>query len=148
MSPAEMLRHHVTGAVQRGEAQPVHEIPAADNRAEVRFNAWRARWKASYDALESFRRILQAKYGDEKHANRTERAKLDRLRERASKDSGKLIDYVCANSPRDWRAGVPCHWINSELRWEDVVTRGELSTVPPPAYGYTDRDMKRFAAAL
>lgn len=29
MSPIDVLRHHVTGAIERGEAEPITEAPAA-----------------------------------------------------------------------------------------------------------------------
>lgn len=35
MSPIEMLRHHVTGAIERGEKQPIVEVPVS--QGETRF---------------------------------------------------------------------------------------------------------------
>jgi hypothetical protein len=88
---------------------------------------------------------LRVKYSAVHYAKPAERKRLDAMRERINRLADKLFAIIDADSGRDWHSGVPWHWIVTSLSYDDMTTRGQLAVVPPPAYGYTDRDMQIFA---
>lgn len=116
--------------------------------AEERFNALRDKWEAAQLQLEQLRRELVGKYGEWNYAKNSELKRVEQLRARANKASDRLMEHIFTHASREWRAGVPTYWIVRELKWADVITTGPLSVVPPPAFGYTERDMVRFAGKV
>lgn len=118
-----------------------------------KFESAQARYRAAHEARETYRfDVLFRKYGprtpSESWMLKGERAKLERYQAAMDRASDSLFAVLESSSPRAWGSTVPHHWIMSELTWQDVVTDGALSVTPPPAYGYTQRDVARFAAAL
>jgi hypothetical protein len=123
---------------------------AADKR---RFETAQARYRAAYDARETFRlEVLARKYGtrtpSESWLLKGERDKLERYQSAMDRASDALFSVLDTVAPRHWRSTVPHHWIMTELVWADAVTEDELSVTPPPAYGASTRDVACFAAAL
>lgn len=97
-------------------------------------------------AVQDQRATLDAKYGDRRYCSTRERRALDVLDRAERRAWDAFWRYLCAISPRDWAAGVPVVWLRDSLTFADAVTRGPLSVVPPPAYGYDDRAMRQYAA--
>jgi hypothetical protein len=129
---------------------PPHEPTAKDQRA---FDRARARYLDAQSREDTYRlEVILRKYGSLRPSvswlNRTETAKLEtfaRARDRAGEALLAVLDRVGC---RQWRSGVPYHWIMSNLSWDDATTRDALSVVPPCAYGSSARDMERFARAI
>ena len=82
---------------------------------------------------------LERKYGATPSFNysKADQNRLGRLRRAEDRASARMFRLLEA-SPRDWRAGVPSHWVCAHLPYADAARpKGErLSTVPPCAYGY------------
>lgn len=112
---------------------------------ESRFSALQERFRKAADAASNLRFALNYKYGEVYNAKRSERDKLDKLRERESKAADAIFAWLEANSPRNWRHGCPYYWICTELTYADAVTSGALSVVPPVCYGGSPQDSIRFA---
>ena len=91
---------------------------------------------------------LRVKYSAVCYASKTERKRLDALRARIDKTADRLFAMLDEISPRGWRSGAPWHWIITQLTYDDAVSSGQLAVVPPPAYGYNDRDMQLFAQPI
>lgn len=113
-----------------------------------KFDTLQARIGAAQREYDTMRVDLVVKYGDLAYATRTARAQLDRLSARVDRYGNKLYALLDRVSPRDWRSGVPVSHVHTRLTWHDATTREALGTVPPPAYGGTDTQMRAFAAAL
>lgn len=93
---------------------------------------------AAWDA----RSALSLKYGPngERWAKASEKAKLEKLTKKDETIRDRFFELLDRISPRTWR-GVPSHWLMDKLTWEDAVTHGPLTHRPPPAYGYSERDL-------
>jgi hypothetical protein len=111
-----------------------------------RFSQLQTRAQSSAREARDYRIGLHVKYGGSVHwASRGERSRLEQLDRRASKDCDRLHAYVSAISPRDWTQGIPSRWVVDCLTYADAVTRGPLSRVPDPAWGYTEAYARQFA---
>ncbi len=110
------------------------------------------RWQTASRKAEVALDAIRAKYTWAAHpfiyANKTERGRYDRALAAENKAALAAFAWLDDNSPRDWRGGAPVGWIRDHLTFDDAITRGALSEVPPPAYGSTAAQMRRFAAAL
>lgn len=113
-----------------------------------KFERLQAKWKAANEAELSFRRELKMKYGEVWKAPRGKENRLQVLAERESKAMDKLLDWLDSNSPRNWHSGCPVYFIMEELSYDDAVTSGQLSVVPPAPYGYSNTDMVHFSRAV
>jgi hypothetical protein len=113
-----------------------------------RFNKLQAQIRDLDRQQNELRIDLRVKYSDPCYASKTERKRLEQFSARIDRLAGKVFTILDTDSPRDWRSGAPWHWILTTLTYDDAITRGQLAIVPPPAYGYTDRDMQRFAMPL
>jgi len=70
---------------------------------------------------------------------RTEQKRRESARDAVDKTTDKFLEYLDQISPRNWREGVPAHWVYEDLTYEDAVRPldEKLSVVPPLAYGCT-----------
>lgn len=119
----------------------------------ARFEAARRRYLDVRRDRERFQLdVLVVKYGRMEPQlswlTRGEVARLDVLRRRENRVSDAMFALLDEYGGRNWRSLVPYTWVMSELSWEDATTTGQLSVVPPPGYGSTVVDMKRFAAPV
>lgn len=116
--------------------------------ARKRFDGIRRLWSAVQERRQTFSRDMQSRYGayDPPRAwmTRTEIKRLDSILTADSKRTDQMCALLDDISPRDWRSGVPSHWLMSDLTFEDATTRGALSVVPPCAYGMRPADMEGF----
>jgi len=106
-----------------------------------KFDKARARYLAADEALDAFKNDLTRHYGKYQNSwlTRTQQKKLEALDERRDKASDAMFALIAESSPRDWRSGVPLHWIVTELSYEDTFRplNEPLSVTPPLAYGHT-----------
>ncbi len=112
---------------------------AADKK---RWETLRASFLAAHEAADDLEIEMRVKYGDQNWrtwSGRGERARLERLEEKASKLGDKLFELLLRVSPRGeaWRTGAPVYWIYSKLSWDDAVrpVTEPLSVVVPAPYG-------------
>lgn len=114
----------------------------------TKFQALQTAWRVTSKARDQYRCDLQCKYGSHAYAKTTERKRLDQLDRAEKRASDRFVVFLQKVSPRDWQSGMPCSWLRDSLTFEDAQTRGALSTVPPPAWGYCERANIAFARAL
>lgn len=112
---------------------------------QERFEALQQRVQTAEAEARAFRVDLNVRFSSTAFAGNADRKKLERLDARAKRAFDAFFKFVASISPRTWDSGVPCHWIGSKLTFADATTRGQLSTVPPPAWGFTQADMEQFA---
>ena len=112
---------------------------------EQRFTLLQQRWQAASAALDTLRGELNRRYQAYNYAPKGQRDKLDTLDRREGRASDAFLAYLAAISPRDWTQGIPVVWLRDGLIYADAVTAGQLSVVPPAAWGYTAEDSRRFA---
>lgn len=99
----------------------------------------RARCLKARERRESVRAPLVVKYGGETllyRATQTETRRVEaanRAFDKASDGMFRLLDA----SPRDWRSGVPAHWVLFHLSYDDATRAKDepLSMEPPCSYG-------------
>lgn len=107
-----------------------------------------AKWRKAHEAERKMARELEYQYGKTWLAPRGKQARYEAIAKRESAASGAIFAWLDANSPRDWRRGVPAHWVCGELTEADALTAGTLSVLPPVAYGRMPSDSVRFAMAV
>lgn len=117
---------------------------------QERFESLQARWRAAQEKAHSLRFDLRYHYGEHYYvyAPKGKRDKADRASRAEEKAADAIFAWLDANSPRDWRRGVPSAWVCGELTYADAMTTDQLSVVPPVAYGCTSADSIRFARAI
>lgn len=115
---------------------------------QERFERMQGKWRAAHQAAWEYRLTLKLAYGESYHAPRGKRERLERLTAREDQASDAIFAWLDANSPRDFRRGVPADWVCGSLSYADAVTHGPMSVVPPVAFGCYPSDSQRFAAAL
>jgi hypothetical protein len=127
-------KHWVGGVPPAGRSNP----KASDRE---KFEKLRAKYLDIQNQMEQIRRDAHAKYGPSEltYASKAMKNKDAALRARQSKVSDEMYAILALVSPRDWRSGVPLHWVLGQLTWEDAVrpTSEKLSVTPPLAYGQT-----------
>jgi hypothetical protein len=120
--------------------------------AEFQFDRIRSRWMQVQARRDAHRSAMLAKYGrhdpPRSWMNKGESARQDAILAADLRETERMCMLLDRVSPRNWRAGVPAHWLMSELTWEDAITSGRLSVVPPVAYGMTPRDVDAFSTAI
>lgn len=108
--------------------------------AEADWNRLQAEYNAAYEVKDDYDRALSSKYGRQNvyFASAGEKKKLAQLRARQDRIYDRLLKLLDKYATRDWRSGVPAHWVAGKLTWADAVRPpGEmLDEVPPVAYGY------------
>jgi hypothetical protein len=107
-----------------------------------------AKWRTAADKVAALKDQLRAKYGNWIWAPAWTCDRVNRLSLAESKAQDRIIEWLEEYSPRGWRTGIPCHWLCTDLTEADALTAGPLSVVPPPAYGSTEADSRRFALAV
>lgn len=117
---------------------------------DVRFRELQA---AAFLASEYVRQqviTLEQRYGPggTAYATAGERTKLAKLRTSADQTSDAFVDYLHTVQTRDFMVSVPVWWLLAELTYADATTLEAMAVVPPPAWGFTDRDSRVFAAAV
>jgi hypothetical protein len=113
------------------------------------FEAMRARWRKASEKARELRWNIEGKYGTWYiYAPAGQRAKIERANAAEEKAQEAIFAWLDAHSPRDWRHGVPCHWVCDQLTYEDAMTRERLSVQTPCSYGSMPSDALRFAAAV
>lgn len=108
-----------------------------------RFTALQSKARETRDAWQAYKRRLDARYQDSAYAPAVKRNKLAVLHRAESRAWERFYAYLEAIAPRDFGRGFPCHWLVDGLRFEDAVTRGPLSVVPPLAWQWTQADQLR-----
>lgn len=116
---------------------------------QEQFERLQAAWRKAHAREQEIKASLTARYGTwYVYAPLVKREKADRLADRANKASDAIFTWLDNNSPRQWRSGVPYHWVCDSLTYADAVTHGPLSVVPPVSYGGNHSLAVRFARAL
>lgn len=113
-----------------------------------RFAALRAKTLDAIATRQTYKAELDAHYHDAAYAPAAKRAKLERLNNALKRHEDRFFAFVQTISPRDWTSGVPLGWIMRELTYDDAITRGPLSVVPPASWGYDVHHNRGFAAPL
>jgi hypothetical protein len=108
----------------------------------ARWDKLRAQFLAAHEAARAQEIEMRVRYGDAnwRHwASKSDRNKLDKLRERERKIGDKIMALLLRVSPRGdaWRTGAPAYWIYEKLSWEDATrpVNEPLSVVVPAPYG-------------
>lgn len=107
-----------------------------------------ARFADKHEKARSYAHELSYKYGQTWQAPSGMRTRLDKLRAAEDKAMEAVFAWLDAHSPRNWRVGVPAHWVCEHLTETDALTAGQLVTVPPAGYGTTYDQAIRFAAPV
>lgn len=94
---------------------------------------------------QTLRVALECRYQQLCYAPLTKRRQVEALNRTADRHQAKFFAFLESISPRNWAEGVPIRWIVDSLTFEDATTRGQLTDVPPPAWGYEPQDSQRFA---
>ena len=102
------------------------------------------------EIADDYRRELNRRYQAYNYAPSAKRRKLEAMENAARKAADKFYAFLATITPdgRKWDSGVPCSYLLKGLTYADATTRGQLAVVPPPAYGYTDQDMRVFSWAI
>lgn len=112
------------------------------------FEALQAKWRAAETAASDFKFELRYKHGDWWKAPRVKQERAARLQAKADAAMNAVYAWLDANSPRSWHTGVPVVFVRDTLTYEDAMTSGTLSVIPPPVYGSYQSDAVRFASAV
>src|SRR6185312_13336491 len=114
-----------------------------------RFFSLRQRYLLAEREKDNHDRAMSQKYGrsDVPRAWMTniENKTSERLSARLHKIEDLFLGLLLAISPRSWSSGAPLHWIMTDLTYDDAITRGPLSVIPPCAFASSAADLKRFA---
>lgn len=114
----------------------------------LRWETYQQRWRAAAEAENALRFELARKHGSVSWARKGDRARLDLLYKREERAGRQIMAFLDTRSLRNWRRGCPYWWICSELTYDDAVSTGRLSVLPPLAYGQSEREREAFCAAL
>jgi hypothetical protein len=106
---------------------------------QAQFDAKRAKVTTAWNKMMDLRFAIERRYGSfqlqwckASERNAYERASV--AYDKASDAFYTLLD----NAPRDWRRGVPMHWVVMDLSYQDAFRAANetLSVEPPRAYGF------------
>lgn len=106
------------------------------------------KWRKAHEKERDLARKLEYTYGKTWMAPQGKRAKYDAVNKRLDAAMEAIFAWLDANSPRNWRTGVPAFWVCEHLTEADALTADRLSVVPPVAYGSLPGDSIRFAQAV
>ncbi len=117
------------------------------------FERIRARYLAAKQREDAYRlEVLLPKYGQMRPQRgwltRTELKKLETVRRAQDREYDRFFLLLDRIAGRDFRNGVPWVWVMENLTYEDAITKGQLSVVPPVYYGGTERGAEEFAQAV
>lgn len=112
---------------------------------QERFESLQARWRKAQEAVSELSYNLRSRYGNTWSAPAALRNKYERAQKREHAASDAIFTWLDNNSPRQWRIGVPAHWVCDSLTYADAITADALSVIPPPCYGSYPGDSQRFA---
>lgn len=102
-------------------------------------------WKDAAEVRRVYRANLDERYQAYQYAKVSERKRLARLQAREDTASNRFLAWLEQHSPRSWVTVVPLSFVRDTLTYADARTAGQLDVIPPPAYGYSTEDSKRFA---
>ena len=115
---------------------------------EQRFHHLQARWQDADQRWVDYCYQLKRQYGAVWHAPYGKQDREKKLGAAESRACERFIVHLENLSARSWRQGFPVGWLMRELSYADATTTGAMSTVAPPAYGYSTRDAEGFAGAI
>lgn len=108
---------------------------------EIKFSRLRAQLLAIDARIREMRRAFEIKYGSDFQKSWAPKSGVKTLEayERAYSKAADQMYALLDSSPRNWRSGVPCHWVLLELSFGDAMKplTETLSVVPPCPYGHT-----------
>jgi hypothetical protein len=116
-----------------------------DMKNEARFIELQVKAREAAAKRDAFRRDLDFKYGRMIYAKIGERKQLDKLDAAEKRAFDRFYAHLTKIAGRDFGTGFPTYWLRDCLIYADAITRGQMSTVPPAAWGYTDHAMRQFA---
>ena len=122
-----------------------------EQKARQRFAELQSKAQQTAKAAQDYAIRLRVKYGDayyRGYLGKKATHRLDILQRANTRAVDRFFALLDTIGGRQFRSGVPCHWLIEKLTYEDAVTRGQMSAVPPPAWGCSDADMPRFAAPV
>jgi hypothetical protein len=112
---------------------------------QQKFESLQAKWRGLDHQVFERRFALKQQYQETWYAPQGKRTSLEALEARRDKACEALYALLDTISPRSWRSTVPCSWVMDRLTFADATTRGQLTDIPQPAYGYMPQDTVRFA---
>lgn len=101
------------------------------------FQKLRAQYLVKDAACRVFELALHSKYGPGMQSvwlTNPERRKQTGLYAARGKVGDRFFDLLDRIAVRDWRSGVPSHWVLEKLTWEQAT--GAMPVDPPRANGY------------
>lgn len=120
-------------------------------KSERQFEQIRAAYARVQVRRDTFRSAMLSKYGrhdpSDAWMTRGEKLKRELIKVASDRAIDRMCDLLDVIGCRDWRTGVPAHWLVESLTYADAVTTGALSVVPPLAYGGSAARMRVFCAA-
>lgn len=104
---------------------------------------------AAQTAAEQVRHIqIDLRWSGVGYASRTDKHKLEVAEARARRAFEKFFAFLTTIAGRNFESGFPCAWLRDALTYEDAITLGQMSIVPPPSWGLTEHDMRTLAAPV
>ncbi len=122
-----------------------------EQKARERFSILQAKAQQASEAARDCAIDLRVKYGDayyRGYLGRREIHKLEMLQRAETRAVDRLFAFLDTIQGRQFRSDVPCHWIVEKLTYDDATTRGQMSMIPPPAYGRNAADSQQFALPM
>ena len=127
---------------------PEKKAPSTTNATALKFARLQVTAQQTGSRLSYEKGVLDCKYRHYTFANATEKRALGALETAADKAWNKFFLFLESISPRSWLSGPPVWWVRDHLKYEDAVTSGQLSVVPPPSMHYDKSQMETFAAPM
>lgn len=115
-----------------------------------RFEAGQRAFVSARERAEKVRAHTRARCGEWRVTlmNRGEEETLRRALAAEDRALDRVLTVLGEVSPRDFRGSCPVGFIGADLTWEDAITDGPLSVIPPAPYGRRQADMERFATEV
>lgn len=116
-----------------------------------RFDAARRRVLKAGAAESAHDEKLRRKYGPGLSGSwltAKEYKERERLAARVNDSWDAMFALLREISPRNWESGIAAWWVVEELTYEDARANGPLSATPVPGYGYTAKDVAKFAGTI
>lgn len=110
-----------------------------------KFEALQSRAREARDAHRHYAAGVLRRYGATWYAPLATRRRLDVIQRASARRDATLYRWLATYSPRDWTRGCPVSYVLDTLTYDDALTSGALAIVPPPAWGGTEEDARRFA---
>lgn len=102
-----------------------------------KFESIRAAAAKTKDARDEYRTQIEIKYGKLLWAKASEQKRYERLCAAYDRQVDRMFKLL-EPAPREWRCGVPFHWVVEKLSFDDAFRPKDepLSVEPPRAFGY------------